>query len=73
MKNDLNNAEIRLIIHNLITFIVVDAKEYVSDKHKKEYVLGYVHLLIKTINLIDDDVEFSVIEDIANDISMYLE
>ncbi len=73
MKNNLDTSEIKLIIRNLITFIVVEGKEYVGDKQKKAYVAGYIQLLVKTIHLIDEDVESSVVENIANDISKYLE
>ncbi|WP_074409613.1 MULTISPECIES: hypothetical protein [Aquimarina] len=73
MKKELDISEIQLIIRNLIAFIVVEGKEYVSDKKKKAYVAGYVQLLIKTIHLIDDQEELSIIEDIAEDISTYLE
>ncbi len=73
MKEKLDNKEIRLIIRNLITFIVVEGKECVSEAKKKEYVVGYIHLLIKTIHLIGDEEEFSIVEDIANDLSEYIE
>jgi hypothetical protein len=73
MKKELDISEIQLIIRNLIAFIVVEGKEHVSDKKKKAYVSGYVQLLIKTIHLIDDQEELSIIEDIAEDISTYLE
>ena len=72
MKEDLSIAEIRLIIRNLITFIVVEGKEYVSDELKREYVKGYVHLLIKIVNQIDEEEKTSLVEDIASDISTYL-
>lgn len=73
MKKELDISEIRLIIRNLITFVVIEGKEYVSETKKKEYVSAYIQLLIKTIYLIDEQEEFSIIEDIADDISTYLE
>ncbi len=72
MNKELDITEMRLIIRNLITFIVVEGKEYVSDHRKREYVTGYVHLLIKVMNLIEEEEEFSLVEDIASDISTYL-
>lgn len=72
MKKDIDIAEIRWIIRNLIAFIVVEGKDYVSEAKKKEYVLAYVHVLIKTIYLIDEKQEFSIVEDIADDIVNYL-
>ncbi len=72
MKEDLNISDIRLIIRNLITFIVVEGKEYVCDTKKREYVSGYVNTLVKTIHLIDEDEKLSLIEDIANDITEYM-
>ncbi|WP_103072349.1 hypothetical protein [Aquimarina sediminis] len=73
MKKDLDISDVRLIIRNLISFIVVEGKEYVSDAKKKEYVSSYIQLLIKTIHHIDEQEELSIIEDIADDISTYLE
>ncbi len=72
MKGDIDISDVRLIIRNLITFIVVEGKEYVHDEQKKNYISGYLLVLVKTINLIDEQEEFSVVEDIANDISNYL-
>ncbi len=73
MKDNLNVSDVQLMIRNLITFIVVEGKEFVDEEHKKEYVSRYLMVLIKTINLIDDQEEVSLIEDIANDISNYLD
>ncbi|WP_148639278.1 hypothetical protein [Aquimarina longa] len=73
MKKDVDISDVKLIIRNLISFIVVEGKEYVSDQQKKAYVSGYVQLLIKTIHLVDDKDDTSLIEDIADDISTYLE
>ncbi len=72
MGNDLNSSDITLIVRNLIAFIVVEGKEYVHDDFKQEYVLGYILVLAKTIYLIDEQEDFSLVEDIANDISKYL-
>ncbi|WP_108869655.1 hypothetical protein [Aquimarina aquimarini] len=72
MKKELDISEVKLIIRNLVTFIVVEGKQYVSDSQKKAYVSGYVQLLIKTIHLIDEQEEISIVEDIAEDISTYL-
>ncbi|WP_109435527.1 MULTISPECIES: hypothetical protein [Aquimarina] len=72
MKENLDSREIQLIIRNLITFIVIEGKEYVSDAKKKEYVAGYIQLLIKTIHLIGEEEEFSIVEDIADDLSKYV-
>ncbi len=72
MESDLDITEVRLIIRNLITFIVIEGKEYVSDEQKKAYVSGYIQLLIKTIHLIDEEQKKSIVQDISKDISMYL-
>ncbi len=72
MEGNLENSDVRLIIRNLITFIVVEGKHYVSDHQKKAYVSGYIHLLAKTIHLINEENEQTLIEDIANDITKYL-
>ncbi|GAA4274045.1 hypothetical protein U6A24_01100 [Aquimarina gracilis] len=73
MKDTLDISDIRLIIRNLITFIVVEGKEYVSDIYKREYVSGYVQVLIKTIHLIEEEERLSIVENIAEDISKYLD
>ncbi|GGX05637.1 hypothetical protein [Aquimarina muelleri] len=73
MNKDIDISEIRWIIRNLIAFIAVEGKDYVSEAKKKEYVSAYVHVLIKTIYLMDEKQEFSIIEDIAEDIANYLE
>lgn len=73
MKDNLDISDIRLIIRNLITFIVVEGKEYVSDDNKRAYVSSYVSVLIKAIHLIEEDHDVSIIEDIAEDLAMYIE
>ncbi len=72
MRDDLDSSDVKQIIHNLITFIVVEGKEYVNDNRKREYVAGYLLVLIKIINSIEDEEEFSIVEKIANDISHYI-
>ena len=72
MEEDLSISDLRKIIRNLITFIVVEGKEYVNDTKKSDYVLSYVHLLARTINKVDVDEQESLVEDIANDISKYI-
>ncbi len=73
MDKDLDISEVKRIIRNLITFIVIEGKQYVNEGQRKEYVCAYVQLLIKTIHLIDEKEKESVIEDIAKDISTYIE
>ncbi|AXT61077.1 hypothetical protein D1816_12195 [Aquimarina sp. AD10] len=72
MKDNLDISDARLIIRNLMTFIVVEGKGCVDDQKKKEYVSGYIQVLIKTINLIDEGKDFTLVEDIADDIARYL-
>lgn len=72
MEEELNISDLRQIIRNLITFIVVDGKEFVNDKKKCDYVVSYVHLLARIINKVDGDEQESLVEDIASDISKYL-
>ena len=72
MEEELNISDLRKIIHNLITFIVVEGKEYVNDGKKCDYVLSYVLLLARIINRVDGDEQESLVEDIANDISKYI-
>ena len=72
MEDTLDISEVRLIIRNLITFIVIEGKEYVNDEQKQAYISGYLLVLVKTINLIDEKERVSVVETIAKDISEYL-
>ncbi|WP_298541615.1 hypothetical protein [uncultured Aquimarina sp.] len=72
MKEELNISDLRQVIRNLITFIVVDGKEYVNDDKKREYVASYVLLLVKIVNQLDSEEQASLIENISEDISNYM-
>ncbi|AXT51291.1 hypothetical protein D1818_10785 [Aquimarina sp. BL5] len=72
MKEELNISDLRQVIRNLITFIVVDGKEYVDDDKKREYVSSYVLLLVKIVNQLDSEEQASLIENISEDISNYM-
>ncbi|MDH7445290.1 hypothetical protein [Aquimarina sp. 2201CG14-23] len=72
MEEKLHISDLKRIIHNLIVFIVIEGKEYVNDKKKREYVASYVHLLAKVINQIEEEERVSLVEDISNDISKYM-
>ncbi|MBQ4818546.1 hypothetical protein [Aquimarina sp. MMG016] len=72
MKEGLDVSDIKLIIHNLVTFIVTEGKDYVDDSKKRDYVLAYIQVLYKTINSIDEEEKISIIEHIVDDISKYL-
>ncbi|WP_299214695.1 hypothetical protein [uncultured Aquimarina sp.] len=73
MKEELSISDLRQVIRNLITFIAVDGKEYVNDDKKREYVANYVLLLAKIINQIDQEEQTSLIQNISDDISNYME
>ncbi|KAA1244984.1 hypothetical protein [Aquimarina sp. RZ0] len=73
MNDELNIEDLRLIIHNLITFIVVEGKVYVKNNKKHEYVTKYVYLLAKVIHQIDEEEQISIVKEIADDISKYIE
>lgn len=72
IQEDLNISDLRKVIRNLITFIVVDGKEYVNDSDKKDYVKSYVMLLAKTINQVDQEEHTSLIKNISDDIANYI-
>ncbi len=72
MEEELDISDARQIIRNLITFIVVEGKEYVNDNKKREYVASYVLLLAKIINQTDKTDQTSFIENISDDISKYI-
>lgn len=72
MKEELNISDLRRIIRNLITFIVVEGKTYVKDKNKREYVESYVLLLAKIINQLDQEEQTTLIENISDDIANYM-
>jgi len=73
LNDKLDIDDLQLIVRNLINFIVIEGKEYVNEDEMGDYVSSYVEVLIKTIHLIEKrDISITV-EDIARDISMYLE
>lgn len=72
MNGELNTSEIRLIIRHLIQFIVIEGKEFVSQNKKQEYVMAYIHMLVKVMNLVDESEQASLIENIADDISNHI-
>ncbi|WP_299431986.1 hypothetical protein [uncultured Aquimarina sp.] len=72
MKEELDISDLRQIIQNLITFIVVEGKEYVNDGKKREYVVSYVLLLAKILNQVDQEERASLIENISDDITNYM-
>ncbi|GAA3522854.1 hypothetical protein GCM10022393_41930 [Aquimarina addita] len=73
MEEDrLDISDLQQIIHNLVTFIAIEGKEYVQEDHKRAYVKSYVYLLAKIVHRINEEEQFSVTEDIAKDISRYL-
>jgi len=73
MKEDaLDISDLRPIIRNLVTFIVVEGKGYVNEKKKCDYVASYVHLLVKIVNQVKEEERASLVEDIAEDISRYI-
>ncbi len=73
MTDKVSVSDLRYIIRNLITFIAVEGKEYVNDQKKQEYVASYIHLLAKIINQVDEDDQDSIVENIAEDISKYIQ
>ena len=72
MKGELNTSEIRLIIRHLIKFVAIEGKEYVSQSRKQEYVTAYIHMLVKMMNLVDENEQPSLIENIAEDITNHI-
>ncbi len=75
MENEVNISDLRQIIRNLITFIVIEGKEYVQEQKKQDYVASYLHMLAKVIHenhIEDKEEQAAFIEDIANDIARYI-
>ncbi|MGY3791409.1 hypothetical protein [uncultured Aquimarina sp.] len=72
IQEELSISDLRKVIRNLITFIVVDGKEYVNDSDKIDYVKSYVMLLAKIINQVDQEEHTSLIENISDDIANYI-
>ncbi len=50
MNEEVEVSDLKNIIHDLISFIVVDGKQYVSKKKKDAYVMKYVQCFIEAIN-----------------------
>lgn len=72
MKEEVNIADLKVIIQTLIKFIVVDGKSFVTEAKKEEYVASYVHLLVKMINQAEEEKNHSIVEKIASDIANYI-
>ncbi|MBW1294417.1 hypothetical protein [Aquimarina litoralis] len=72
MSEELNISDLRQVIRNLITFIVIEGKEYVNDDDKCEYVKSYVLLLAKIINQVEEKEQASLIQSISDDITNYM-
>ncbi|GAA0717543.1 hypothetical protein GCM10009430_14600 [Aquimarina litoralis] len=72
IQEELSISDLRKVIRNLITFIVVDGKEYVNDSNKIDYVKSYVMLLAKIINQVDQEEHTSLIKNISDDIANYI-
>jgi len=72
MNNELDTKDVKNIVNNLIAFIVDEGKSYVSEERKSEYVASYLHVLIKTVNQMDNDPKESLVENIASDIVRYI-
>lgn len=72
IKDSIDIKDVQLIVRNLINFIVVEGKEYVKEEEMRDYVSSYIHVLIKTIHLIEEREMSTTVEDIARDISIYL-
>ncbi len=72
MENELKISDLKIIIRNLISFIVIEGKECVQESKKQEYVSGYIHLLVKIVNDMEEQDDYSIIKDIVDDITRYI-
>ncbi len=50
LETNFTKTELTKIIHALMNFIVVDAKNHLDQKQKEEYIKRYIYLLAKSMN-----------------------
>ncbi len=68
MSNQLDISDLKKIIQDLISFIVIDGKEFVNKQQQKEYISCYLRLFIKTFNPENSQINSHYTEEISKDI-----
>ncbi|WP_459211698.1 hypothetical protein [Aquimarina rhabdastrellae] len=68
MNNQLELTDLKKIIQDLISFIVIDGKTYVDDRYQKEYITSYIRLFIKAFNPENTAINAAYTEEISKDI-----
>lgn len=73
MNEEVEISDLKNIIQDLISFIVVDGKQYVSKKKQDAYVMKYVQCFIEAINEAPKKDRnpkiLGIMKDIANDVN----
>lgn len=73
ISDAITKYELTEIIRALISFIIVDAKEFVHEEQRKEYITMYLFTLSTTMNGIPSFVDMNrIAQIIEEDISGYL-
>lgn len=73
ISDAITKYELTEIIRALVSFIIIDAKEFVHEKDRKEYITKYLFTLSTTMNGIPSFVDMNrVARIIEEDISGYL-
>lgn len=63
MNDIIENSDLKKIIHNLILFIVVDAKQYLAQDKLNDYIVHYTNYLIHVMNNIPtNDSNHTIVE-----------
>lgn len=66
MKFEPEVVDLKVIIHDLMEFIVIEGRGYVDESHRKQYVNSYISCFIKTINRVDNKPNKYKILDVIN-------
>lgn len=67
LQKDIKTIELTRIIRSLMHFIVIEGKDFVSEKDKKAYIKSYLYTFTKSINGMNDFVNMKVIHDQIED------
>jgi len=61
LDENINKVELVKIIRSLISFIVIDGKDFVKEEQKEAYIKKYLYKLSKSMNGANDYVNVNTI------------
>lgn len=73
IDKDTNKVELVKIIRYLISFIVIDGKDYIKDELKEDYIKQYLLILSKSMNGVSNYVNINTLyRTIEKDVLLHL-